>query len=182
MSETYDGQCLSCSITCAPCIKTAPQVSQRQNVPCNAPSLQESQTLDICLIQILLRRRDRRAIHGISLPACHHSPSHTHSQQSLNLPTKTPKLSPINMCELLVIRYKGCPHPDHLPGKLHDMPIYCANLEFIEAGTSSTHDVCQLCRIFLKKVGDGKGDVEARRSEDVVPSKGENEDGNGKST
>jgi hypothetical protein len=65
------------------------------------------------------------------------------------------------MCQLLVVHYKGCEHPDHLPGKLHDMPIYCANIEFIEAGVSSTHDVCQMCRSMAKGEGMGEGEGEA---------------------
>ncbi len=60
------------------------------------------------------------------------------------------------MCELLVIRYKGCGHPDHLPGKLHEMPIYCANLEFVEAGISRTNDVCLMCRGGRGRVEDAK--------------------------
>jgi hypothetical protein len=74
-------------------------------------------------------------------------------------PSSHPKLPSPKMCQLLVVHYKGCEHPDHLPGKLHEMPIYCANIEFIEAGVSSTHDVCQMCRSTAK--GEGKAGSKA---------------------
>jgi hypothetical protein len=67
------------------------------------------------------------------------------------------------MCELLVVRYRSCQHVDHLPGKLHDMPIYCANLEFMETGTSTTHDVCITCRpSSAGRAGDSVVETEAK--------------------
>lgn len=76
------------------------------------------------------------------------------------------------MCEVIVIRYKGCPHLDHLPGKLHDMPIYCANLEFVETGISTRHDLCLLCRHSHKKTTNAKAGIEDRECEDSAPDKG----------
>lgn len=63
------------------------------------------------------------------------------------------------MCELLVVHYSGCEHTDHLPGKLHEMPIYCPNLQFVEAGVSATHALCLMCRASQKEVQNAKAKV-----------------------
>lgn len=91
----------------------------------------------------------------------------------------------MKMCQVVTIRYHGCEHPDHFPGELHEMPIYCANLEFVEAGTSTTDDVCLMCRITLERAGSGdaeqSGGLPTIVDEDEKEGKEEEEE-EGKST
>ncbi len=114
------------------------------------------------------------------------NPSTTHNPQ----PTITPNAQPLTrlpktMCQLLITHYSACPHIDHIPGAQHEMPIYCAHIEFVEAGLSTEHQVCWMCRYPAGKGGQvvaANGGREVKREENRKEhEKGRGEPG-GKST
>jgi hypothetical protein len=76
------------------------------------------------------------------------------------------------MCELHVIRYKGCEHADHISGKLHEQPIYCAELEFIEKGVCGEYEVCLMCRAALVNDTQNKGKRKCEVETQCIGGKG----------
>ncbi|KAF7505843.1 hypothetical protein GJ744_012465 [Endocarpon pusillum] len=87
------------------------------------------------------------------------------------------------MCKLLITHFSGCPHIDHIPGEQHEMPIYCAKIEFVEGGISTEHEMCWMCRytaasgeqVQEEEKGVREGAVNGTREEEEREQKGEGE-------